>query len=567
MRAVEAFYLSCIAASAACWMACGNHHASRERRNALAQGGAVVTVIAMLALLCILARTRSLRWQLVPSVLPLALMAYPGAPVVQGLFTVHVDTKFATPATILEPSIFDELMADVTSLPVERRMDWSKQLPLSAAREVIFRDGALWDERLDGQLKKVIKAETYVIKYHAPSGLTIIVTLVCLMICGLLCHEFPLPKFGRLVPGAKFEDIGFVRHELTISDEDFKDKTVVARDSDQFSVLVFYPAANKGTMPYALTAVLESLASAAKLPVFVLSHLKQLQIDSAPGAPLHPAATACPAIVFSHGLMAMPGVYWALISTFVRAGYIVVCPEHNDGSAAFIFLEDGTEDSYDTETDIVGGAVDEFPENQLILQDHRRKQLRRRVAEAHACMEWLVDIAGPKAEKSQRFAGSIDMSRLGYVGHSFGGATALAASDLDEDARACVCYDCWAEEWGPALLQRRGRQGMRRCPTFFAMSAAWEGNESDRHIRDTLLKPWEQKGHPGNEHWIVPGTLHAQPCSTLFSDPRSSLTRAQVPSITISQILCCSHPTFSRSWAKVARRAGRKPWPKLRRNR
>ena len=271
---------------------------------------------------------------------------------------------------------------------------------------------------------------------------------------------------------------------------------------------IYYPAAHGSLKqpPYIDWSTWRSVARAALgwAPAFIFSHLPQIQIDLAEGAALHPAAENLPVVVFSHGNSGLPAMYWAFISNFVQAGHIVICPEHNDGSAARVQLDDGSSYDYEQPDEKFAGISD--PAQRQVKQEKwRRQQLKRRVAEAIASMDSLLISS---ADKSSCWYQAANPERLAYVGHSFGGATAVVAAERDPRARVCAAFDCWAEASGPIDPQML-TSGINRCPTLLVQCEDWVGGESDKTLQAYLLTPWEKRGHPANLMWVAEKARHS----------------------------------------------------------
>lgn len=256
-------------------------------------------------------------------------------------------------------------------------------------------------------------------------------------------------------------------------------------------------------------------AALSSAPTFIFSHFPQVKIDLAEDAPLHESAKGLPVLIFSHGNSAIPAMYWSMISNLVQAGHIVVCPEHNDGSAAIVRLEDGSVYTYKSWKSAFAEEAD-VDKRQGLQHKLCREQLQRRVAEATASMDWILRCA---SDASSRWYQSVDTDRLAYGGHSFGGATSVVAAEKDVRAKACVCYDCWAEGWGPISPEMLSK-GIRRCPTMLAQCEMWTGGEVDKTLQANLLTPWEQKGHPANEMWESKKAGHANFTDFPFLAPR-----------------------------------------------
>ena len=282
---------------------------------------------------------------------------------------------------------------------------------------------------------------------------------------------------------------------------------MVSRESARFPVRIYYPAAHGPPKrpAYIDRSIWRAVARAAlgRAPAFIFSHLPQVQIDLAEDAPLHPSANNLPLVVFSHGNSGIPAMYWTMISNFVQAGHIVVCPEHNDGSAASIRLQDGSRYEYER-PDEKFAAISDLQEQKTLQERWRRQQLCRRVAEAKASMDWVL---GSVADKSARWYQAVNPEQLAYVGHSFGGATAVVAADQDDRAKACVAFDCWAEASGP-IDPKTLSNGINRCPTLLVQCEAWVGGSSDKTLQAHLLTPWEKQGHPANQTWVAEKAGH-----------------------------------------------------------
>lgn len=269
---------------------------------------------------------------------------------------------------------------------------------------------------------------------------------------------------------------------------------------------VYYPAAHGPlTRPaYIEKSMWQAVARAAlgRAPAFIFSHLPHVQIDLAEDAALHPSADNLPVVVFSHGNSGLPAMYWSLISNLVQAGHIVVCPEHNDGSAAIVQLHDGSTFLYEHPDEKFSEVS--AKERSTLQYKWRRQQLKRRVAEATASMDWILSTV---ADKSSRWYQAGNTKQLAYVGHSFGGATAVVAAEQDTRVSVCVAFDCWAEASGP-IDPKMLSSGINRCPTLLVQCEAWVGGEVEKLLHAHLLMPWEKQGHPANLMWIAEKAAH-----------------------------------------------------------
>merc|ERR1719498_810955 len=136
------------------------------------------------------------------------------------------------------------------------------------------------------------------------------------------------------------------------------------------------------------------------------------------------------------------------------------------------------------------------PAMEATVNAHRCRQLRRRAMEVSYPCSYVLDNPGPV---------SVDPSRgITFAGHSFGGATALLASELDERANCCVAYDPWLEATHP-VPQKYQQAGLRRCRGLHFICSDWGGGKVDRNL-STMLS--EKRLHPASERRVLAQTGH-----------------------------------------------------------
>ena len=129
-------------------------------------------------------------------------------------------------------------------------------------------------------------------------------------------------------------------------------------------------------------------------------------------------------VVFSHGLSSINTDYTGMARDLASHGYLVVMPNHQDGSCAYTETKDGTPMLYKKEA--------------TYGSDRRRQQLGIRVKEILALVQELTEM--PPEFHKQMFGATtpdvkVDMTELILSGHSFGGVTAVtAAAELPENA-------------------------------------------------------------------------------------------------------------------------------------
>lgn len=130
-----------------------------------------------------------------------------------------------------------------------------------------------------------------------------------------------------------------------------------------------------------------------------------------------------PVVCFSHGLGAFQNVYSVLCCELASRGMIVVVPEHADRSACATTYPDDESPIYcerSSEARMVNPSTGE--------QDGgfswRNGQIHERVEQVFGALGWLLASA---ADTGHVWHGRLDTNNVVMAGHSFGGATTVAA--------------------------------------------------------------------------------------------------------------------------------------------
>lgn len=144
-------------------------------------------------------------------------------------------------------------------------------------------------------------------------------------------------------------------------------------------------------------------------------------------APLAGSESPYPVLIFSHGNNSFLGTYSALLEEIASHGYVVVGISHTYNVPVSVFSD---------------GRI--IPQSQASVENES-------VAYWVEDTAFVVDQLDMLNNGDDRFGGKLDLSRLGIIGHSFGGATAADFCLLDARCTAGINLD--GTLWGEAGTQ------------------------------------------------------------------------------------------------------------------
>jgi predicted dienelactone hydrolase len=273
----------------------------------------------------------------------------------------------------------------------------------------------------------------------------------------LLCAAFPI--FRLPAPTGSYS-VGTTRLHLVDASrpETF---TVDATDRRELLVQVWYPAEPETGGDPAVYWV---------RPPFFLNHLRFVPTHSTLGAPVARGDTPFPVLIFSHGyFLGYVSQNAAQMEDLASHGYVVVSIAHPHEALSVTF-PDGRR---------VPFSWSHFGRILSLLPN--QSELLALMDESHRI--WTEDTVFVMDELRRMnagdspFSGSLDLSRLGVFGMSFGGATASEVCLVDGRCQAGVNMD--GGLWGDAL---RGGAAVRR-PFMVMYDEIHEGMNDEMYER------------------------------------------------------------------------------------
>lgn len=374
-----------------------------------------------------------------------------------------------------------------------RRLDWLSPLAAATLALHLVVEGYRW-QMAPAYLLAALLLARWVWRWRRPGDGAEQRSLAAIaaMIGGLLLWAvavtlslvFPVPRLAA--PGGPYV-VGTTTAQLR---DDAREEvyTPAPEDKRQIVVQVWYPAAERGDSeraPYlaALEVAGPAMAQRLELPSFLLGHLDHIETHAYVDAPA--ADGVFPLLIFSHGLRGLRTQNARLMEELASRGYIVASVDHTYGSVLTVF-PDGRVVFYDDER--------VFPDDVPFIEAGGRL-VDVWVADALFVAEQM---AAWNEEAGHLLAGRIDTSRIGTLGHSTGGATAVEACAQMTTCQAALGLDAWVQPVSEPFL--------RDYPKALMLLSApeWLGPEN-AELGATLYRERDGEGYlltmAGAEHF------------------------------------------------------------------
>lgn len=245
-------------------------------------------------------------------------------------------------------------------------------------------------------------------------------TLVYAAIAILLPAILPVFSFDNPKPDYIIGSTS--RHLIDASREDLP----FSRSKRELMVQIWYPAEKSNNLkrvPYYPHPVMsEALAEMAGLPKFFFNNINLVKTNSYLNVNPSYNSGKYPVILYSHGFGSNRFNNTFLVEELVRHGYIVVGIDHTHYTSTTVFPDERVTKVDVSEKSIINNFNSEI---QVWVED----------------AQFVINELERINREDPVFSGKFDLEKLGYFGHSVGGATAQYAIMKDERIKAAINMD------------------------------------------------------------------------------------------------------------------------------
>ena len=296
-------------------------------------------------------------------------------------------------------------------------------------------------------------------------------------------------------------------------------------DLRKIMVQIWYPTQknkNKLRSPYIdnIDLRVKAIGAAGGFPGWLSGHMNLIKTHSyLMGEPLS-AQGPYPLLILSHGLTGMRQIHTSLIENLASHGYVVAAVDHPYDCNLTVF-QDGTVANY--RSDITG-----HPDSVNI----RKMQLSTRVNDIVFVLEKISEL-----HSSSSLGEIINLSKVGVLGHSYGGATAINSTFNDSRFRACLALDGWMNPLPSVVLQMGINQ-----PFLSLARPHW--NDSDYPSSPSLVKRFISADPENKYQLVLKNSRHLDFCDAPLFSPFSgffietgSIPSARAVSVTNNVVL------------------------------
>ncbi|MDT8337163.1 MAG: hypothetical protein RQ856_04965 [Candidatus Izemoplasmatales bacterium] len=291
-------------------------------------------------------------------------------------------------------------------------------------------------------------------------------TSIFIVLSGLFIFSFP--KYKMLEPSGDY----FIGTKTFIVNDDRPEiYTEDPFDTRRIKLQVWYPAETvEGyeQVPWLLDGITisKALSKDFGFPVFALNQTANVLSNSYLDAPISNTHTQYPIVIISHGWRGFRNLHTDFAEELASSGYIVVSIDHTYGSVATVFEED-----------IAYLNKDALPSRESTpdFLDYANRLVSTYGEDVISTIDYL-EVLNSNSELSN-FAGRIDLTKIGVIGHSTGGGGDVYASLKDDRITALIGLDAWVESINSTDISN----GLN-IPSLFLRSGDWETGENNENL-------------------------------------------------------------------------------------
>jgi predicted dienelactone hydrolase len=311
---------------------------------------------------------------------------------------------------------------------------------------------------------------------NRPKTKKIIISIMILfiLISGAAAYAFPVYKMpnpkGEYKIGTESFDIIDPQRKAIYSNN--------LNDNRKIKIQVWYPA--KTVKDYKRVPWLEdgkvvakALAKDMKLPSFILEHTALVMSNSFENAPISNELEKYPIVIISHGWTGFRNLHTDVAEELASNGYIVIGIDHTYGSEVTVF-NDGEVAYLNREA---------LPEKEITpdFLAYGNKLINTYAGDVNLTLNELEKFN--EGEVNSNFKGKFDLSRIGLLGHSTGGAADVSIALKDKRIKAIVGMDAWVEPINAVDIEK----GLK-IPALFLRSGQWEVGLNNKNLNSLIDK-------------------------------------------------------------------------------
>ena len=223
-----------------------------------------------------------------------------------------------------------------------------------------------------------------------------------------------------------------------------------------------------------------------------------------------------PIVVFSHGRIGYRTCYSGICSDLASHGFVVVVPEHGDGSSCLTLRR--------RISDSPLGYIDEWlpycekKENESEFE-FRNRQVRKRSQELQVTIDFLHFLnEGAHVKNSLdpsfdllQFKGRLQEDTMSIMGHSLGGATIIECLFNEPKFKCGIALDPWMMPVSEEVFTN----GIHQPLIFINSSGPFQTPDAIQRMMK-LVKPIGEAGFSSCHMVTIDGTIHRNQIDSIF---------------------------------------------------